>query len=574
MPASAVSFHGTSTRVPSVLTWVDDRALTPNSVGSSLIVAIVGQAEGGEPQKPEYFSSIVDAVARVRGGDIYKVLRSAFAPSKNNVAPAIICLVRANPATKGTITLKNSATDIITVTSKNWGIRENGTSIAVATGTLANSKKVTVSDGTNSYVKDNVIRSVLTLAYTGTSMAITVNATGITATVVGGSGSSQTALFANYPTAKKMADFFNAQTGFVATMGVNVDPNYPITDQMDYLTAVSALSQTLYANNAAIVDFLSSPDQPLVTAVKIGGVGLLIDNTTTPRYLAGAGEGTLTNPDWQASFDSLINEPVALISCLSPTLAIQQMLLNHVSTPTSASQARRGYVGAALGAKSSDLSAYRTISDAMNSDRISVVCQGMNSFDDQGNTVTLAPYYMTALAAALQAGYGVGESVTNKPINVVGLEWVPSGAEKELGIDFSLLLYEKIPGGGGFRCLRGISSWRANANFNRVETSVGMVLDEMGARVADRLDPYKGQKATAINVQRMLQDVKAELDQLTREELLVGDEDSPSYQGITGTLQGDVVNITFQASPVIPINFVLVSIAAVPFKGTFSISVQ
>ncbi len=572
MPASAITFNGQTTSRPSVLAYVDDRGLQPIGRGASLTVCIVGTAEGGEPKKPEYFSNVVDALARYRGGDIAKVLRYVFAPGKERVAPGLVCLVRVNPATRATTTLKNSSTDIITVTAVNYGQRDNGTWLAVAAGTISNSKKVTVSDGINTYVRDNIQRPVLTLAYTGSSMAITVNATGITATVVGGSGTSQTALFADYPTAKKMVDFFAAQTGYTATLGP-VDPELPLTDAMDYLSAVSALSQTLYANNQAIVDYLNSGVQPLVTAAKIAGVGLLVDNTTANRIMTGGGEGATANGDWQSAFDALGQERVGLIACLSPTLAIQQMLLNHVtSVSINPALARRGYVGAATGQKTSDLGNYRTISDAMNSDRISVVAQGMTTFDDFGNKQVLAPYYMTALAAALQSSYGPGEAITNKAVNVIGLEWEPTEAEKNMGIDFGLLLFGKDFSTSGFTCIRGVSSWRSNAKFNRVETSCGLAIDEMLNRVTDKLQTYRGQKASPITVRRMLEDVRAELVQLTAEEILVGNEANPSFKSLTGKLQGDRVDISFAASPVIPINFIPVTVSAVPFSGTFTLA--
>jgi hypothetical protein len=53
-------------------------------------------------------------------------------------------------------------------------------------------------------------------------------------------------------------------------------------------------------------------------------------------------------------------------------------------------------------------------------------------------------------------------------------------------------------------------------------------------------------------------------------EVLVGDENSPAYKNITAELEGDVLRVYFQCSPVIPVNYIPVGIAIVPYSGTAS----
>ena len=50
--------------------------------------------------------------------------------------------------------------------------------------------------------------------------------------------------------------------------------------------------------------------------------------------------------------------------------------------------------------------------------------------------------------------------------------------------------------------------------------------------------------------------------------VIVGDDKNPAYKGITAEIQGDILRVWFECSPVIPINYVLVGIYAVAYSGT------
>jgi hypothetical protein len=49
--------------------------------------------------------------------------------------------------------------------------------------------------------------------------------------------------------------------------------------------------------------------------------------------------------------------------------------------------------------------------------------------------------------------------------------------------------------------------------------------------------------------------------------VLAGDDVNPPYRNIQASLEGDVLRIEFECSPVIPVNYVLATIYAVPFSG-------
>ena len=62
------------------------------------------------------------------------------------------------------------------------------------------------------------------------------------------------------------------------------------------------------------------------------------------------------------------------------------------------------------------------------------------------------------------------------------------------------------------------------------------------------------------------------LRELAREEpqgpgVIVGTPDAPAYRNIKASIDGDVLRVEFECSPVIPLNYVLATIFAVPFSG-------
>ena len=72
---------------------------------------------------------------------------------------------------------------------------------------------------------------------------------------------------------------------------------------------------------------------------------------------------------------------------------------------------------------------------------------------------------------------------------------------------------------------------------------------------------------------RAISIAESTLRELARQEpqgpgVLAGDEANPPYRNIRATLEGDVVRIEFECSPVIPVNYILTTVFAVPYTGS------
>ena len=89
------------------------------------------------------------------------------------------------------------------------------------------------------------------------------------------------------------------------------------------------------------------------------------------------------------------------------------------------------------------------------------------------------------------------------------------------------------------------------------------------------LDDLRGKKGSPAILSEAVSRVDSILRTLAMPEpmgpgVIVGDKINPAYKNITASLDGDVLRVEFQCSPVIPVNYIPIAIHAVPYSGTAS----
>jgi hypothetical protein len=575
--ASVFTFGGVATRRPTVRAIVEDGQLFPAGVGRLQTVAIVGTGKGGEPKVPLVFGSPSAALAMVRGGDLAKAIPRVFSPSAESQGASLVAVVRVNPATQATLTLLDgAAADAIDVKAVNWGSEDNLINLTVATGADAGSKKVSVSYLGDSYVRDNLLRNMLSIQYTGAGSAaeMDIDGTTLATTVTGGPGGEDLALtLADFNTVQELATYINAQAAYTATLLAD-NPSGALVNKLDFVTAqdIDTAPFTVTAVLQAVVDWLNSGAQPLVTAARASGAGAAPANIG-PVYLTGGAEGSTLTADWAAALAALETYDVAYVVPLSSDAAVHAMTLTHVNAMSAdGKRVRAAFVGAALGEKTADLSNYITRVQALNSDRMAFIAEGVKDFDTSGAIETLAPPFLAAQVAGLQAGLdSIGEPLTGKTLQLQGLEWVPTAGDLERMLETGIMPIEQVINRGFFRVTRGITTWLKNSAFHRVEVSTRAALDEVIRRVILDQEPLLGRKASPLILGQSGSKAESTLRVLQREGIIVGDSSNPAYKNISATLEGDRISLSFSASPVLPLNFISVTIHATTFSGTVSI---
>lgn len=149
--ASTLNFNGRVTAVPGVYTRVDASGLAAVGLGSTGIVALVGEAEGGAPYSVGVHRISNPAkVARVfRSGDLLEAAMMAFSPSADPDIPGgaqEVVLVKVNPSTQAQATLSNADGPVLDVSSVDYGAACNQIALTVSDGS-AQGKALTVRQG-------------------------------------------------------------------------------------------------------------------------------------------------------------------------------------------------------------------------------------------------------------------------------------------------------------------------------------------------------------------------------------------------------------------------------------------
>lgn len=141
--ATAIFFGGRRINIPGAYSEIDATALAGLSPGAVGIVALIGEAEGGEPLTVD--SEVADhtrsetVLQTYRGGDLRTAGQFAFAPSNDEAIPGgaqRLVAVKVNPATQSTLTLSDSlAADAVDLTSEDYGLFTAQINVLVEAGT-------------------------------------------------------------------------------------------------------------------------------------------------------------------------------------------------------------------------------------------------------------------------------------------------------------------------------------------------------------------------------------------------------------------------------------------------------
>lgn len=566
-----VFFNGRLWVSPATMSVVDDSAMYNRNLSVGNVVALLGKAIGGEPHKALRFGSAAEARAMLRDGELLRAVEKAFDPSAQTAGPATVVAVRVNPALRASLTLKDSLSeDAIVLTSQDFGAYTNQIRVKVESGSVTG-KKLTTQFGADYFSADNVERRAFSVLYTGTAQAVTITITNTTV-VLAVDATVTTIELADYATIGAVVDRINAIPGFAATV-LDGNEGKPALNGLDHVSVqdVKTAPYTAYANLQAVVDWFNGQGEGFIQAERAATAKAPPANMAF-AYLSGGSNGVVTNAEWQEAFDVLQTEDVQWVVPVSPEPSVHAMADTHCAYMSNvARMERRCIVGCDVGTTDDEAIA---AAKAFNSDRTSYVHLGYYDYNAAGALTLYPPYLLAALLAGMFSGVNPGTALTNKSIKVRGLERkLRNPTDTDRLINGGVLCVEETQ--TGYKVVKSISTWLTNTNYNRVEVSVGVALDFVSRNVRNILDPLRGAKGTPQLLSEAVSRVDSALRELARPEpigpgVLAGDAENPPYKGIAANLEGDVLRVEFQCSPVIPVNYIPVAIYAVPYSGSAS----
>ena len=565
-----VFFNGQLLISPVTASVVDDSKMRNQNLSVGNNVAILGTSSGGIPKTPLAFGSPQEAQLALESGELLDAVLAAFDPSRETNGPSKVIAFRINPAVQATAVLKDaSAADAVQLTSSGYGLNQNGISIKIEAGSIAGLRP-TVQRGKTYFTIDNLQRNAFLLQYTGGSGSAVATITGTSVVLQAPTGTTVATIdLTQYPTIQSLVDRVNIEAGFSASVG---DGNYskPALNGLDFVTAqdIKTAAVMIKADLQALVDWLNSSQEDFVTATRITGAGH--PPAVMPfKYLAGGSDGVTTNTDWSDAFTALQKIDVQWVTPTSANSGIHAMADAHcVFMSNVVRKERRAIVGTDIG--TTDAAATAS-AKSLNSDRTSLVHIGHYNYDSTGALRLFPAYISAALIAGAFSGVNPGTPLTNKSIHVQGLERdLRNPVDTDVLINGGVLCLENTS--QGYKIVKSISTWLVNSNYNRVEQSCGVALDFVNRNVREALDVLRGQKGNPLVLSRAASITQSTLAELAREEpqgpgVLAGIKDAPPYRNIQATLEGDVLRVQFECSPVIPVNYILATIYAVPFSG-------
>lgn len=567
----AVFFNGRLWKSPAVMSVVNDSAMNNKNLSVGNVVALIGQSVGGKPNTALRFGSPSEAIAVLRDGELLTAVLKSFDPSSQVAGPALVVAVRVNAALQSSLVLKDaSAANVINLVSTDYGQYTNQIKAKIEAGSVSG-RKLTTQFGSAYFSRDNVARQAFSLQYSGALATSTMSISNTTLTLSAPTGTPVATIdLASFPTVQALVDRINSTPGFIGTV-LDGNGNTKTLSGLDTVTVqdVKTALYTVRADLQAAVDWFNAAGEGYVDATRATGAGTL--PVALPfTYLSGGTDGVTTNTEWSNAYTAMQTIDVQWVVPISSTPSIHAMNDSHCSFMSNvARKERRGIVGAPTG--TSDAAAI-DLAKALNSDRTSLVHLGIYDYDVNGVYALQQPYILAALIAGAFSGVNPGTPLTNKSIKIRGIERnLRNPTDTDVLIDGGVLAIENTE--TGYRVVKSVTTWLNNTNYNRVEVSVGVALDFVARNVRQAVQALLGEKGTPITVARVVSRVDSTLRLLAVQEpqgpgVITGDAANPAYLGIRATLSGDVCSVEFQCSPVIPMNYIPVSIFAVPYSGS------
>lgn len=290
------------------------------------------------------------------------------------------------------------------------------------------------------------------------------------------------------------------------------------------------------------------------------GAQVVPSNTIAPVFLQGGGEGTTTFTDWQKAFNLLKQVRVNSLVPLTGDPAVHAAADAHAQFMGGIGRSERDvFVGlSALGAQDVPLNTLPTKTSIksqivnINSRHTRAFAQSIEKFNTAGEREVFLPWFQAVIAAGMQAGSPVGTSLTFKFGRVLAIDqdssWNPIDDSEEM-IQGGLVFMENVEGVGR-RFVRNVTTFLQSDNIAFTEGSVNEAVNFATFNFRTNLEIAVGARGFAgtLNAAKSVA-----LNTLT---LLVDAGAITSFRSLLLDLIVDVLEVSVEIAPIIPINFV------------------
>ena len=565
-------FNGTYLVTPEVVSAIDDSLMYPNDLPSGNVLALIGESAGGKPKTPIRLRSPGHAQRLLRSGPLMDAAIRAFAPASVAGSPAAVLVVRVDPATQSTAVLNGAgAVASINLKSTDYGAHTAGLEIRLETGTRVGFR-VSVRQEGAVYVRDNIGAEVFSLQYTGAAATATVKVEAGNLILEAPTGTAvKTYILNEWSTAAALGE---AITGTMTDWEVVVERGGERfrPERLDKVTIADAkISATMLTGHAwSVLNYINSNSEIFIDATYAGTAPMLAPVACAWTPLTAGITGNALPVDWEEAFESLHEVEAHWLVPLTDNPAVWDMTAAHCDYLSARKRERRAFVGGDTGVSEEQAKA---AAYGINSDRVAYVWPGVFEYEPITRELVLKPAYLAAVnVAAAFACLNPGTTMSRKALSVAAAEVLlrePTDTDDLLASGVLPLVQNE----GGVIVSQAISTWQLDDRYNRKEVSVGAAVDYVSRTVRAAMEPLLGERASPEVLPRARARLEAILNDLSVPPpmgpgTLVGDPANPSYRNLSLELDGDIMRVNFECSPVIPINYVLIGISVSPWRGT------
>jgi len=496
------------------------------------------------------FAKVLGAVKSAASIGTILVTDTVIPTTLFSLAPATLTrgvAIVTNAPAAGVLTVSidvNAAVDVAV-----WGISSTGAAVS-GRFDMTNGAAVPVV-GTSAFGRIDVIA----LGDVAAARTVTVSVTALTASL------------SVYTTIQRLADYLNGKDGLTATTSVSNPTTYECTD-LDAVTSQSVMGAAyeFLGDLMAIVDKITDESSYLDAAAATGATAPPA-NTAGAIFLTGGSEGVVSATEWQDAFDLLKTRRVNIIVPLTNDTAVHALLATHLVYRAGRGRSEaNGYVGIGTspgaGETKSNIKSQIQALGTRHISAISEECKRSNP--DTLEEEWFPPFIYAALAAGMQAGSPVGEPLTRKRPFVTDVRrdssWTVEDDAEEM-IDAGLMFSEKVDA-LGIRWVRSITTHLADDN---------VVFTEMSANAAANYAVYELRRALEQRIgQRGLAGSAASIKGLAADTLnrLVNDQIIVAWRSLQVEQVGDVFPVSVEVAPVLPINFIPITVHLVAVRQT------
>ena len=294
------------------------------------------------------------------------------------------------------------------------------------------------------------------------------------------------------------------------------------------------------------------------------GMADLSENTNYPYYISNLGlaiDGVApiktvgTEISWDNALDVLSKVDVDGVVPLTTSSTVISNFENHVIEKTNNRKERQLFISPSNTTKSSlitkagDLS-YHSVLIAPGSPKVRV----------SGESKVLDNYFMAAAVAGLWAGLGVGEPITFKYLNLLGIERDYSDDDIEDLIEAGVCVVEEVPN-RGYRIVRGVTA-AGNDDLYKKELSIVEIIKILMKQLRrDTEERFVGNKMDQFVVSSVRNYIITRLNQYEEAGWIAGlvtdEEEIPAYRNLEVYRSGvGAIVVDMDISPVEPNNFI------------------